>query len=89
MCIRDRSIPYTCNFSSWECKWTPQLSLIHIWGLTVNWEKSKFLQTEIHFLGFIVTPEGILANPDKVEAIIRFPEPKNIKQLQSLSLIHI
>ena len=32
---------------------------------------------------FIITPEGILANPDKVEAIIRFPEPKNIKQLQS------
>ena len=45
-------------------------------GLTVNWEKSKFLQTEIHFLGFIITPEGILANPDKVEAIMRFSEPK-------------
>ena len=35
------------------------------------------------FLGFIITPEGILANPDKVEAIMRFPEPENIKQLQS------
>ena len=23
-------------------------------GLTVNWDKSKFLQTEIHFLGFII-----------------------------------
>ena len=50
---------------------------------SVNWDKSKFLQTEIHFLGFIITPEGILANPDKVEAIMRFPKPKNIKQLQS------
>ena len=28
-------------------------------GLTVNWDKSKFLQTEIHFLGFIITPTGI------------------------------
>ena len=27
-------------------------------GLTVNWDKSKFLQTEIHFLGFIITQEG-------------------------------
>ena len=25
-------------------------------GLTLNWDKSKFLQTEIHFLGFIITP---------------------------------
>ena len=47
----------------------------------MNWDKSKFLQTEIHFLGFIITQEGILANPDKVEAIMRFPEPKNIKHV--------
>ena len=52
-------------------------------GLTVNWEKSKFLQTEINFLGFIITQEGISANPDKVDSIMRFPEPRNIKQLQS------
>ena len=52
-------------------------------GLTVNWEKSKFLQQEIHFLGFIISLDGIRANPAKVEAIMRFPEPKNIKQLQS------
>ena len=53
-------------------------------GLTVNWEKSKFLQQEIHFLGFIITPEGIQANPaEKVESIMKFPEPKNIKQLQN------
>ena len=50
-------------------------------GLTVNWDKSKFLQTQINFLGFIITPEGISANPDKVDSIMRFPEPKNIKQL--------
>ena len=59
------------------------VSYTHLGGLTVNWDKSKFLQTEIHFLGFIITQEGILANPDKVEAIMRFPEPKKIKQLQS------
>ena len=49
----------------------------------MNWEKSKFLQQEIHFLGFIISPKGIEANPEKVESIMRFPEPKNIKQLQS------
>ena len=42
-----------------------------------------FAKKEIHFLGFIITPEGIQANPEKVESIIKFPEPKNIKQLQS------
>ena len=28
------------------------LDKLHKGGLTVNWDKSKFLQTEIHFLGF-------------------------------------
>ena len=51
--------------------------------MTVNWEKSKFLQKEIHFLGFIITPDGMKANPEKVESILKFPEPRNIKQLQS------
>ena len=46
-------------------------------GLTVKWEKSKFSQQEIRFLGFIIIPEGIKANPEKVESIMRFPEPKN------------
>ena len=43
----------------------------------MNWEKSKFLQQEIYFLGFIISPKGIEANPEKVESIMRFPEPKN------------
>ena len=59
------------------------LNKLYQGGLTVNWEKSSFLQKEIHFLGFIITPEGIQANPDKVESIMKFPEPTNIKQLQS------
>ena len=87
MCIRDR---YVDDILIASRTFTEHLEHIEYvldklqkGGLTVNWDKSKFLQTEIHFLGFIITQEGILANPDKVEAIMRFPEPKNIKQLQS------
>ena len=45
--------------------------------------KVVFCRKKYMFLGFIITPEGIQANPDKVESIMKFPEPKNIKQLQS------
>ena len=31
------------------------LDKLQRWGLTVNWEKSKFLQQEVHFLGFIIS----------------------------------
>ena len=30
------------------------LNKLYLGGLTVNWEKSNFLQKEIHFLGFII-----------------------------------
>ena len=34
-----------------------------------------FAEKKTHFLGFIITPDGIQANPDKIESIMKFPEP--------------
>ncbi|GJY32392.1 reverse transcriptase domain-containing protein [Tanacetum coccineum] len=37
------------------------------------------------FLGYIVTSEGIRANPEKAKAVMDMPSPKTLKQMQSLS----
>ncbi|GKB49814.1 reverse transcriptase domain-containing protein [Tanacetum coccineum] len=37
------------------------------------------------FLGYIVTSEGIRANPEKAKAIVNMPSPTNLKQMQRLS----
>ena len=55
---------------------------IYLERVTVNFEKVNFCRKEMHFLGHILTAEGIKIDPDKVEAIHRFPAPKNVKQLQ-------
>lgn len=34
-------------------------------------------------MGFIVNCSGIKPDPSRVESILNFPEPKNVKQLQS------
>ena len=60
MCIRDSILIASRTFSE-HLEYV--LDKLQQGGLMVNWDKSKFLQTEIHFLGFIITPEGILANP--------------------------
>ena len=83
MCIRDSILIASRTFDEHAEHLEYVLEKLYQGGLTVNWDKSKFLQTKIHFLGFIITPTGIRANPDKVESILTFPEPKNIKQLQS------
>lgn len=52
-------------------------------GLKVNLEKTHFLDTSVEFLGFIVTPEGILPNPAKVKAIEAILPPNTLKELKS------
>ncbi|GJS22217.1 reverse transcriptase domain-containing protein [Tanacetum coccineum] len=37
------------------------------------------------FLGYIVTSEGIRANPEKAKAVVNMPSPSNLKQMQRLS----
>ncbi|XP_071741635.1 uncharacterized mitochondrial protein AtMg00860-like [Rutidosis leptorrhynchoides] len=47
--------------------------------------KCGFGEEEGNFLGQIVTPRGIKANPKKIEAIEKMPSPKTKKQVQSLN----
>ena len=50
-------------------------------GMTLN-NKCEFSQTEIKFLGHLISAEGIKADPKKIEAVIEFPKPKNVTELQ-------
>jgi hypothetical protein len=52
--------------------------------IRLNPNKCSFGVTLGHLLGFIISTTGIMVNPLKVEAIIQFPPPHTILQLQSL-----
>lgn len=58
-------------------------SLLQKAKLRVNIEKSKFLRTQVEFLGHVVTQNGILPDPEKISAIQRIPAPTNLKELKS------
>jgi hypothetical protein len=51
-------------------------------GMTINLEKSSFLQQKVHFLGQVLSTEGIATDLEKVEAIRNFPVPKTQKHLR-------
>ena len=51
-------------------------------GLRVKPEKSLFHSKEVHFLGFIVTPEGLQMNSEKIQSVIEWSVLKNIKKVQ-------
>lgn len=49
----------------------------------IQLDKSEFLRKEITFLGHIVSTEGIKPNPEKIDAIQRFPIPQTKKDIKS------
>ena len=51
--------------------------------LTLNLKKCEVLRTSVLYLGYVVSGEGLRANPKKVEIVKSHPTPKTKKQLQS------
>ena len=51
-------------------------------GLIVNRNKSIFMVNEVEFLGHTLSSTGYSPLPDKIEGIINYLEPKNLKQLR-------
>ena len=51
-------------------------------GMKLNKSKCSFHQSELHFLGHIVSSDGIRPDDKKIVAIRNMPYPTNVKELQ-------
>lgn len=51
-------------------------------NLKIQIDKTEFVQTELQFLGHVITPDGIKPNPEKIQAIQNFPVPTNEKEIK-------
>ncbi|XP_054264957.1 uncharacterized protein K02A2.6-like [Macrosteles quadrilineatus] len=58
------------------------LSALNIAGLKLNKDKCIFKAQEIKFLGHIVSGNGFLPDPTKIEAIQNLKQPSNVAELQ-------
>ncbi|KAL0150433.1 hypothetical protein M9458_054260 [Cirrhinus mrigala] len=45
-------------------------------------EKCEFHQTATTFLGYVVSSEGVAMDDSKVQAVLRWPQPSTLKELQ-------
>jgi len=52
------------------------------WGLYAKPSKCKFHQKHVEFLGYIVTTDGVIMDPVRVEAINDWPEPQGFRDVQ-------
>ena len=51
--------------------------------ITLNKAKFQFARYKAKFAGYIVSRDGVEADPDKVDAIAKFPRPENVTQMRS------
>ena len=59
------------------------LRRLHDNDLFVKPEQCHFRVTEVDFLSMIVSCDGIKMDPEKVNAILKCPEPTNVKQVRA------
>ena len=52
-------------------------------GITLSKKKFNFAKKEVNFVGYIINENGIAADPTKLDAIAKFPAPKNLTELRS------
>lgn len=52
-------------------------------NLKLSPDKCNLLQTELPFLGFLISGNGVLPDPKKVLPIVNFPQPKTIRAVKS------
>lgn len=51
-------------------------------NLTVSMEKCKFFRDSLNYLGFVVDKYGLRTNPDKIAAMVNFPQPKTTTEIK-------
>ena len=51
-------------------------------GLTLKIKKCKFDTTTVDYLGMVYTPEGLKIQPEKMDAIINWPTPTTVNEIQ-------
>ena len=52
-------------------------------NLVVKLEKCEFDKSETTFLGYVISKEGLKMDTEKVKAILDWPAPTNVKEVQS------
>uniref|UniRef100_A0AAQ4PQG4 Gypsy retrotransposon integrase-like protein 1 n=1 Tax=Gasterosteus aculeatus aculeatus TaxID=481459 RepID=A0AAQ4PQG4_GASAC len=50
--------------------------------LYVKLEKCEFHKTQVQFLGYVISSQGVQMDKDKIKAVVDWPGPQTVKELQ-------
>jgi hypothetical protein len=79
----DDTVLYAKSLADHNTKLREVLDRLRTYKLKLQPAKCEFLRKEVNYLGHQITETGVRPDPQKVEAIDRFPTPTNPKQLKT------
>ena len=51
-------------------------------GLEFKLDKCEFCCPQVHYLGFLVNENGLQTDPNKIDPVLKYPVPRNVKDLR-------
>ena len=51
-------------------------------NLKAKLSKCNFLKQQVHYLGHVISSDGIATDPSKTERITNWPTPRNVQEVQ-------
>jgi hypothetical protein len=51
--------------------------------LLINLKKCSFMKNELIYLGFVISKDGFKMDLEKVQAIVSWPNPRNVYEVRS------
>ncbi|XP_024022962.1 uncharacterized protein LOC112092044 [Morus notabilis] len=70
---------------SWEAHYDhlrQVLAVLKQEKLVANYKKCTFGREQVEYLGHVISTRGVSADPSKVEAMLTWPSPRNIRELR-------
>ncbi|UYV79687.1 hypothetical protein LAZ67_18000272, partial [Cordylochernes scorpioides] len=83
LCYLDDIVVYGSTFKEHLTRLYKVLRCIQQAGLCLNYKKCHFASRQITILGHVVNEFGTQPDPEKVKAIVHFPNPRNISETRS------
>lgn len=83
LCYLDDIIIFSEDFVEHVSRIERVLDCLKHAGLTLNKKKCRFAFRELTVFGHVVSSKGISPDPEKIEPVIKFPIPKNIRHVRS------
>ncbi|KFK40544.1 hypothetical protein AALP_AA2G009700 [Arabis alpina] len=78
----DDILVYSRNWRDHQEHLRQVLEVLQQHRLFANRKKCEFGKAELEYLGHVISGKGVAADPGKVQAMVSWPEPKNVKALR-------